>query len=471
MYVKSKITIVLMAALALTGCMGTQYKEAPLDEKLGYTITTAQNYIVDPYWWQAYNDANLNQLVDTALANNINLAQSAITMRKAMYQARLSELDLWPGLSSSAGASSSRPIYRHAEFSDNRSFNGELGLSYELDLWGKLRDMADASEWGFKATVLDMETTRLALINSVIDVYYNLVYLHDAVEATQDNLNNLRQVGEIMDAKFAYGKISAMESLQIKQSILTSENNLVNYQTQIRQNEQTLRDLLNLPPDAPLNVSFKDMLAVNILNVDLDVPLAVLAQRPDLQASENRLRQAFKNLEAVEKSWYPTVSLKSSLSSKASDIEDTLDFPVLLGSISISLPFLQWNTVKTNVKISEADYESARLTFEENINTALNEVAYYYVAYENSKVTFDNTLAKHNTDREIVALYESQYQNGKAEFKDLLDSINTANSSRISVLNDKYQVVKNENMIYKAMSGKYKSTESGVQPVTVEAAN
>lgn len=452
-----KVNLIIMAfmALALSGCAGVTYKEPELGERLGFTVDVAQNYIVDDGWWLGYNDPNLNKLVDLALSNNINLAQSALTMRRAMYQAQLSELDLWPGLSAGGGASASRAVYRHDEFSDNRSFNGELGLSYELDLWGKLRDMADAGEWEFKATALDLETARLALINSIIDVYYNLVYLHDAVGATKDNLANLRQVGVIMDAKYAYGKISAMESLQIKQSILNSENSLVSYQTQIKQNEQTLRDLLNLTPGAPLNVEFKNMLAVNVLNVDLNVPLAVLAQRPDLRASENRLRKAFKNLEATEKSWYPTITLRTALSSSASNIENTLDFPVLLGSVAVSLPFLQWNTVKTNVKISETDYESARLTFEESINTALNEVAYYYAAFENSKVTLANSTAKHATDVEIAGLYEVQYQNGKAEFKDFLDSINTANSSRISVLNDKYQVIKNENMVYKAMAGRW----------------
>lgn len=468
MFNKIKTMSVLGVALVLlAGCAMTEYKEPELSERLGYTIATAQNYMVNEAWWRAYEDPYLNVLVETALTNNVDLAQSALTMRRAMYQAQLSELDLWPGLSSSGGASTSRPIYRHAEFSDNRSFNGELSLNYELDLWGKLRDSAEASEWEFRATVLDLETTRLTLINSVIDVYYNLAYLHDAVKATEDNLANLRQIGVIIDAKFAYGKTDAMEPLQVQQSILTSESSLVSYRTQIKDNEQVLRNLLNLPPDAPLNVNFVEMLKVKPLDVDLDVPLAVLSQRPDLQASEFRLRKAFKNLEAMEKSWYPTVSLKTALSSSATDIEDTLDFPVLLGSISISLPFLQWNTVQTNVNISRTDYESALLSFESTINTALNEVAYYYVAYANSLVTLANTEAKHKTDVEIVGLYDVKYQGGKAEFKDLLDSINTANSSRISVLNDKYQVVKNENMIFKAMAGKYRNAYAGEESTAV----
>lgn len=456
MFNKIKIALLLsVTAVFMAGCAGTQYKEPELAERLGYTIDTARNYMADEAWWLGYEDPGLNTLVETALTNNVDLAQSAVTMRRAMYQAQLSELDLWPGLSSSGGASASRPIYRHAEFSDKRSFNGELSLNYELDLWGKLRDMAEAGEWEFLATVLDLETTRLTLVNSVIDVYYNLAYLHDAVKAASDNLANLRQIGAIADAKFTYGKTDVMEPLQVQQSILASESNLVNYRTQIKDNEQVLRNLLNLPPDTPLNVTFVEMLNVKPLDVDLDVPLAVLAQRPDLQASEYRLRKAFKNLAAVEKSWYPAVSLKTVLSSSAADIENTLDFPVLLGSISISLPFLQWNTVQTNVNISRTDYESALLSFESAVNTSLNEVAYYYAAYANSLVMLTNTEAKHKTDVEIASLYDVKYQGGKAEFKDLLDSINTANSSRISLLSDKYQVVKNENMIYKAMAGKY----------------
>lgn len=448
-----------LCLLALTGCAANVKTVEPLSRQLNYTPAVAQAYTVDSEWWKAHNDGELNRVVDLALTNNIDLAQSALTMQKAMYQANLSELDLFPTLSSSGLASASRATYRSDEFSNNRSFSGELGLSYELDLWGKIRDNADASAFTYKATIYDLESTRLALINSVVDVYYNLAYLHAAVTATEENLTNYRQMEGIVNAKYTNGKTDALESLQMSQTIITYENDLVDYRTQIKDNEQTLRNLLNLKPEDALNVNWPDMLAVTPLEVDLDVPMAVLAERPDLKASEAYLSSAFKSLEAQNKSWYPTVSLKTALSSDADKIENTLDFPILMGSVSVNLPFLSWNTVKNNIKISETDYESARLNFESAINTALNEVAYYYYAYSNSRQLFANTSEKYDADVKIQALYDSRHQNGKVELKDLLDSINTVNSSRISLINENYQLIKYENMLYKTLAGRYTTSE------------
>lgn len=450
-----KITLPFLALLLVCGCAGVQYKDDPLPAQLNYTAEIERTYTADEAWWQAYNDVQLNQLVDTALTNNIDLAQSFLSMQRAMYQANLSELDLYPTLSSDWGASTGRDLYRHDTFGNNRNFSGELGLSYELDLWGKLRDYASADAFEYQATFFDMENVRLALINSVVDVYFNLAYLHGAVAATQDSLNNYRQMATITNAKFSGGKTDILESLQIEQTVKSYENDLLTYQTQIKDNEQVLRNLLNLKPDDMLAVNYPDMLKVIPLSVDLDVPLAVLANRPDLQASELRLKKAFKNLAAVNKSWYPTVTLKSAISSSDNDIENTLDFPVLFGSVSISLPFLSWNTVQNNINISKTDYESARLDFEGAINTALNEVAYYYAAYMNSTVILNNTRVKYAADVQIMDLYNSRYNSGKVEFKDLLDSMNTVNASQLALLNENYQLIKYENMIFKAMNGRH----------------
>lgn len=451
-------TIFVLLILALGfGCAAKGYREASLAAELDYTQEVANRYAGDDGWWRSYHDAQLDRLVETALTNNTDLAQSALTMQRAMYQANLSELDLYPTLGGTLGASASRDLYHRDEFSNNRNFSGELSLSYEADLWGKLRNYATADAFEYQATWFDLENVRLTLINSVVDVYFNLSYLHGAVDATEKSLANYRRMEAIINAKFTSGKTDMLEPLQILQTVKNYENDLLNYRTQIRDNEQVLRNLLNLGPDVPMEIAYPDMLAVAPLDVDLDVPLAVLANRPDLQAGELRLKKAFKNLEAEKAGWYPSVTLRTALSSSDKDINNTFDFPVLFGSISVNLPFLSWNTVRNNIRISRTDYESARLDFESAVNTALNEVAYYYEAYRNSKTIVENSLEKYDADVKVMELYDNRYRSGKAEFKDLLESMNTVNASKLSLLNENYQRIKYENMIFKAMAGRYRS--------------
>lgn len=398
----------ILMSLVIYGCAPPQYKDVSLPSQLNLTQSVNDQYAIDTAWWTAYQDTQLNQLVEVALSNNVELAQSALTMQKAMYQANLSELDLYPTLSGDIGASTNRKTYEHDSFSHNRSFSGELILSYEIDLWRKLNDSAQADIFEYQATYFDKENTRLTLINSVIDVYFNLAYLNNAVKVTKNSLDNYQKMEQVTTTKYQIGKTDELDLLQIKQTIKTNENTLLTYQTQIKDNEQVLRNLLNIPPNSELSIIYPDVLTVKKLTVNLDVPLSVLANRPDLKASEMRLQEAFKDLKAQNKAWYPSITLKTALSSSASQANNTFDFPIILGSISIDLPFLNWNTVKNNISIAEADYESRRLDFTGNINTALNEVAYYYSAYANNKKSLNNMQIKYHADLDVLKIYYLQ---------------------------------------------------------------
>ncbi|WP_392564916.1 TolC family protein [Orbus wheelerorum] len=460
MQINAITKLVLLCSFILVGCSNSSYQQNSLTSQLSYTPQVANDYLVDQKWWQAYQDPQLDKLIEQGLANNIDLAQSLLTMQKAMYEANLSKVDLYPTLSGDLGATTSRNTYKHDSFNKNRSFSGELSLSYELDVLQKLHDSADANVAKYQASQFDVDNVRLTLINSIIDVYYNLAYLNAAITATQSSLTNYQQMNNVTSAKYYKGKTDELDLLQIVQSIKSDENSLLTYQTQLKENEQTLRNLLNLKPSDQLNLNYPDMTMIKPLAVDLDIPLSVLANRPDLKASELRLEAAFKDLAAQNKSWYPAITLKTAISSSDNNIGNTFDFPVLLGSISISLPFLDWDRVSNNIHISETDYQTAQLNFENSINTALNEVAYYYQAYNNNRIILDNSQQQFTANVKIMQLYDKRYQSGKSEFKDYLDSINTVNSSKINLINEHYQLIKDENMVFKAMAGRYHNIAS-----------
>lgn len=115
----------------------------------------------------------------------------------------------------------------------------------------------------------------------------------------------------------------------------------------------------------------------------------------------------------------------------------------------------QWNTIRWNIKISEADFESAKLDFTQAVTSALNEVDTVYFSYANAQRSLENTLSKHQKDVRIGEYYQTRYDLGAAELKDYLDALNTADNSMLSALEAKYRVIRYENQIYKAMGGRY----------------
>lgn len=435
----------LLIMLVLAGC--ANYATAPLQTDI-VPASAMTGWRADNAWWTGYADPQLNALLAQALAGNVDLARSAIAVNRALHQARLIGAELVPSFSGSGQAGSNTNM-RSGVTGEN--YQVQVGIQYELDLWQRLANAASAQLWEYEATLLDKEAVRLTLINSVIDAYFQLRYLGEAVTVTERSMERYTRLLEIVRFKYEVGKVAGVEPLLAEQYLLAARNNLLNFQARQTSTEQTLRDLLQLRPGAPLTITGTDLLATPTVPVDLDVPVAALSSRPDIKAAEARLQSAFKTVQVQENSWYPGVSIGSTISTSAVSAGSFFQVPVLGNLVQLTFPFLQWNTLRWNIKISEADFERARLNFVESVTTALNEVAAARLLWENAGQTLENTLEKHKKDVRIGEYYQTRYDLGATELKDYLDALNTVDSSMLSALEAKYQRIRYENLVYRAM--------------------
>ena len=448
-----KLTLAIAMATALSGCanIGDSYKASQQDYQNYAEITKQFN--VKENWWALYNDAQLNRLVEQALVNNKDLAKASVAVNRALYNANLAGANLVPAFSGSTQSSASKNVKTGGN--STVSHQGALNVSYTLDLWQRLADTADAAEWTHKATTEDLESTKLSLINSVVTTYYQIAYLNDAISTTEETIKYYNDISSIMQRRLSQGVADSASVDQAQQAVLTARNNLINYQTQRKTAEQTLRNLLNLKPEEALNINFPHILNVKNVGVNLNVPVSVIANRPDVKGYQYRLSSAFKNAKATEKGWFPEVTLGGSLTSSGTKVDNALHNPVGAGVLGISLPFLNWNTVKWNVKISEADYETARLNYEQSITKALNDVDTNYFAYTQAQSAFANLQKTHSYNQRITKYYRDRYNAGVSELREWLTAANTEKSSQLSILNAKYNIIQAENAVYSSMAGYY----------------
>lgn len=431
------------------GCAGANIKEASAYiEKLN--LQTEQNYTLNKQWWLAFNDSGLNALIELALANNADLAKAGINIKTALYQANLAGKDLFPAFEAGLGAQAERELKNGGA---SQQFLGNLSVNYEIDLFRKIGNKKESETWEYEAAVSDMEAVKLSLINNVIDVYFNIAYLNNASKAAQNNIDNYEKILEIAQAKHQSGKAEIVDVLQARQSLLSAQNTLLDLNSQTENCFRLLLNLLNLKPENKPEINFPDILDIMPLAVNLDAPLSVIAGRPDIMAAQQRLQSAFVNVKARQKGWYPQISLNGALSSSGTKADGAFSFPLLFGAVSVTMPFLDWVNVKNNIKISKAQYETARLNFESSVNTALTELAYFYAAYLNNKQTACNSLKKYVADAEITLYYKARYENGQNDMLDLLIVTYTENESKLALLADKYKVLKAQALIFKALGG------------------
>lgn len=445
----------LSLAFALSACAVHSPDKSLTLESTGQVMSAAEaaeRYEINGDWWEIYQNSQLNALMAQALANNVDLKQAAISVNKALYQANILGAELVPSFSGSLGANTSKNLKTGTH---GNTFSSQLGLSYELDLWRKLSASADAQVWTYQATQQDMANTRLTLINNVADAYFNIAYLNEAVELTKKSVAQYQEINRIADAKYRYGKADAAQPRQASQSLLGAQNTLISLQNSLDTQKQVLRNLLNLKPNETIAADPAQYRLLSVKGVNLDVPITVLANRPDLRAAEYRLQSALQSVNAQKRSWYPSITLGASLSTSSEKAKSAFNIPLLGGSATINLPFLNWNKLKWEDKTAQANFDSARLDFEKALTTALNEVDTNYRAYQNAQAALSNQEQRYALDTKNSRYYQVRYQHGKNELKDWLEALNTEYGTAQNVLNQRYEALKYENMVYKAMAGRY----------------
>ena len=446
-------TLALIAAL--NGCAIHSADPAHTLEATGHVMPAAEaaeRYDINGNWWEIYQSPQLNALIAQALADNIELKQAAVSVNKALYEANIAGADLLPGAGGSLSASTSKNLKTGDK---GNNFGSRLELSYELDLWRKLSAAADSRVWEYQATQQDLANTRLTLANSVTDAYFNIAYLNEAIELTQKTVKQYQEIARIADAKFRHGRADSSQPTQSAQSLLSAQNSLLALQNSRDAQIQTLRNLLNLKPGQTMAADPASYRLPKTAGVNLDVPITVLANRPDLRAAEYRVQSALQTLNVQKRSWYPSITLGATLSTSSDKARSAFNIPLLGGSVGISLPFLNWQTMKWKDKSAKANFDKAKLSFEQTLTTALNEVHTHYLAYQNARATLANQEQRLALERKNSRYYQLRYQHGKNELKDWLEALNSEYAAAQNVLNQRYETLKSESTTYKAMAGRY----------------
>ena len=443
-----KISIIL-AAFLLGGCAVTQINENY--EQILLKEDASADIRINREWWLGYNEPRLNELIKLGLKNNIDLAKSAIAVNKALAQAGVLQADLVPSFNANLGAETGKNIKTGGSW--NESYKSGISLSYEIDLWRKLANSSDTAMWEANATKYDLEAARLALINSVADAYFEAKYQKESINLYEKTLKNCEELESIVKAKFELGKEEELSLKQIKSSVISAKNRILNASKSLDAAEKTLRNLLNVRPEFDLNLS-GNLSDIQPQGVNLNMPLYVIGARPDLQAAISRIKEALLGVKVSEKNFYPSITVGVGLSGSGDSASEGLKLNFLSGNIAINLPFLNYSKLKSKLKISELEFETMKLNYAQTLTTALNEIDASYKNLQKDEAVLRNLNENLRNLSSISDIYKLKYDYGKTELKNYLEAQNSLLEGRISLIAQKYKILQDEIGIYKAAAGK-----------------
>jgi len=413
------------------------------------TFTTGTAVANREQWWKEFNDPLLDELIDRALTTNNDLAAAAIKVRRAQLTSRLTDTNLTPVVSVDASSSISRDLKHHA---DTQVHSVTGSLSYEVDLWGRLAAARDSSRWEAKATEVDRQSTALTLIGTTAANYWQVAYLNQLIATSEASIAYAEKALALVEVKYRAGAVSGIDLVQARQAEATQKADL----TELLQQRAVARNALAILFDqAPENsVPERQRLPDGPLPVvEAGLPARLLSRRPDVHAAELRLREYLANVDTTRAGYYPVFTLTGSLGSTSTSLSSVLQNPVAALGAGLTLPFLQWNTMQLNVRISEADYQVAVVTFRQTLYAALGDVENAlsgHTQYEAEGKQLEEALS---LARRAEDLAEIRYRAGYTALQAWLDTQQSRRSAEKSLAANRLNRLNNLMTLYQALGG------------------
>ena len=439
----TRLASALILSSSLVGCAAvvrTPYEAPAINTPTSFKYAQNKNQQIyaDAYadqWWTLFNDAELNQLVSQVIEANPDLAVAGLNIQKAMLQAGLAKDK--QGLRVSSSASTGHQFDLHSGDSSDRGMSLSTGVSYEVDLFGKLASQTEAAKWEALATEQDLQATAQTLIGTTASLYWQLGYLNERYAVAQQNLASTHQTYNLVKAQYKAGAVSGLDLTQAEQSVQSQLATLSQIDQQKVETRTALAVLLNQSVQQ-LDITEPQRLPNIVLpNIAAGLPAELLARRPDLQASELRLRKTLANKDATKASYYPSMSLTGNLGSSSISLSNLLKNPALTLGANLSLPFLQYNDMKKDIAISNIDYEKAIIQYRQTLYQAFADVE--NALSNRTELNKQVLLQERNTQlaEKTENLTRIRYLHGAIALKNLLDAQETTRSARMSLLQTK----------------------------------
>lgn len=414
-----KRLLVLLALLLLAGCGSltrSDYQRPLLSLPTQWGPATDT---VSEYGWQRFGDPRLSRVIEQVLESNNDLAAAAITVQQARVAAGLTDTNMTPDVAVSGSASNSKNTRRGTSAQEN--YSSGITIGWELDLWGKLARSREQSEWEAVASEQDYHATVLTTMGTTAQLYWRIALYNQQIRNQRDGLAISQQTVQQVTSWFNAGKVGQLDVLQAQQALLERENQ---WRTLVQQRQNTrnaLALLLNRPAEQHADES-PALDANQQVPIAQKTPLRVIAQRPDIQAAESRLRAALAGYDASRLQFYPALSLDASLNAGSQIFSQWFSDPIRTIGGTLALPFIQWNTQQLTVKQADLAVKQAAIAFRSTAYAALAEVD---EAMENRLSADEQRARLHQSlifSQRRLTLTESRYRAGAVDFQTLLNA-------------------------------------------------
>ncbi|WBO22669.1 efflux transporter outer membrane subunit [Sphingomonas abietis] len=421
-------------------------------------------------WWAALGDPMLDTLIEKALAANPDIEAAGAQLRQARAQYKQARAALFPTLNVNGSGGRTALLGKGqstfiatpggtggTSFATEGSYNqvnAGLDAAYEVDLFGGVRRSIEAAKGDYASSAETLRDTQRTIVAEVALDYIDARSAQERLAIARSNLKSQDETVQLVGWRVKAGLVSGLDLAQAKAQQEQTAATIPSLETSLA---QSLNALATLTGQAPGSVSagFDPPRPVPVADraLGVDIPVAMLAQRPDVRAAERTLAAATARIGVAKAQLYPTLKLSGSLGGNGTAIGDIGTF--LTGTLlaSVSAPIFDGGAIRAQIENARGGADLALANYHKAVLTALSDVENALVSLANSRRRVVTLGAAVDDSRAALIYAESQYRAGLIDFQTLLDSQRTLLSSQDSLAQARADRATALVQLYKALGG------------------
>jgi len=454
--------ILSVLVVEAAGCMmGPNYKRPTVSVPTGYRSAmpdqpAAAASLGNEKWWDVYQDPVLADLIHIALQQNYDVRIAATRVLEAQDQLGIVRANQFPSASVGAGVFSQQNAKVSSLFPAYQVNAGQINLSviWNLDFWGKYRRQTEAaraqmlaSEWGQQAVIS-------SLVANVATAYFELRALDSQLEISKRTLASRQQSLKLTEFLESHGSNSELDVSQSQQLVYTASETIPDLERQIQQKENLLSILLGENPGSmPRGRAITEQPVPD--SVPAGLPSELLERRPDVLEAEANMMAANAQIGVAKAAFFPSIALTGTGGLESNQLSRFISAPseTWLGALSVAQPVFEGGALRSQLKLSRAQYQETVLAYQQTVQNALEQVSNSLVASQKDREFREQQELLTQAARQTNQLSEVLYKNGGASYLQVLTSETNYFSAELNLvdaqLNERLALVQ----LYQSLGG------------------
>lgn len=424
--------IVVLAALAVAGCTVAPKYERPAVELPAAWAATAPAPYTDGRWWRIYGEPALDQLVEDAFAANTDLAVAVARVDEARALVREADASFYPQVDANVSrnrslSSAATGLLPPGTPRERNNYRATLDVSYEIDLFGRLRGAADAARADLAASEAARDGVRLALAAQVASAYFALQALDSRRDIVRRTLGLREEALQLERKRQGAGLASDFDLRQLEAEVASVRAQLPLIERERGVQEAALLVLTGRSPrdilEARLATEPREP-ALGAAVVPPGLPSELLLRRPDLVEAEQRLVAANARIAVARAAAFPSISLTGFLGSESSALSSLFSGPAGIWQLAIAAaqPIFAGGRLEARTEAAQARERQALAQYQGAIRNAFREVRDALAAQARARESFEAESDRVTALAEAARLARLRHEHGLASRLEVLDA-------------------------------------------------